>query len=83
VRSPHVDAPVATLGSENTGAGFCILFGSTTPLTPQQLVALYPTHADFVAAWLASLTNAVEGGFILPVDAYELYGAAANSQVPN
>jgi hypothetical protein len=83
VRSPQVDAPVATLNSLNTGLGFCILFGSTTPLTPQQLLALYPTHADFVAAWLASLTSAVQGGFILPVDAYELYGAAAGSQVPN
>jgi hypothetical protein len=83
VRSPQVDSPVATLDSRNTGAGFCLLFGSTTPLTPQQLVALYPTHSDFVTAWLASLTNAVQGGFILPLDASELYAAAAGSQVPN
>ena len=83
MRSPQVDSPVATLDSRNTGAGFCLLFGSTTPLTPQQLVALYPTHSDFVTAWLASLTNAVQGGFILPLDASELYAAAAGSQVPN
>ena len=31
--SPQVDAPVATLTGSNSGAGFCVLFGTTTPLT--------------------------------------------------
>jgi hypothetical protein len=83
VRSPQVDAPIATLNSENTGAGFCRLFGSTTPFTPTELAALYPTHDDFVRKWTASLFTNVAKGFLLPEDATELYDAAAASTIPN
>ncbi|MGH8976882.1 MAG: alpha/beta hydrolase domain-containing protein [Acidimicrobiia bacterium] len=83
VRSPQVDARVARLDGANTGAGFCRLFGSTTPLTPQQLLALYPTHADFVSQWDRSLLTTVAGGFILAADANELHAAAQQSQIPN
>lgn len=83
LRSPQLDAPVATLTGQNSGAGFCILFGSTTPLTTTQLTALYPTHAAFVAQWTAALSNAVTAGFILPDDQAELLAAATNSTIPN
>jgi hypothetical protein len=83
VRSPQVDAPVATLTGINTGDGFCRLFGSTTPLTSTQLHALYPTHDDFVSKWLASVSANVAAGFILPADAPELINAAASSTIPN
>jgi hypothetical protein len=83
VRTPQVDAPVATLTGINSGSGFCTLFGSTTPLSTAQLTALYPTHADFVAKWKKALTSAVAKGFILPADKGELLAAARNSTVPN
>jgi hypothetical protein len=83
VRSPHVDAPIATLDAVNSGAGFCVLFGRTTPFTTTQLQALYPTHDDFVAQWYAALIDAVNSGFILPADAFELQAAAVVSTVPN
>ena len=79
VRSPHVDAPVATLNSVNSGIFFCGLFGSTTPFTPAQLVALYPTHNDFVTKWLGAIYTGVAGGFLLPADAGELFAAANGS----
>jgi hypothetical protein len=82
IRSPQVDAPVATLTGENTGAGFCRLFGSTTPLTTAQLGGLYSSHADFVTKWSTSLSSAVAAGWILPADQPELLAAAANSTVP-
>jgi hypothetical protein len=82
VRSPQVDAPVATLDSVNSGTGFCRLFGRTIPLTTEQLTALYPTHADFVEAWSDALDEAVAGGFILEADAPELLAAAEASTVP-
>ena len=82
VRSPHVDAPIARLDSVNSGSTFCRLFGSTTPFTPAQLAVLYPTHADFVAAWSSSLSSAVAAGFILPADQPELLAAAQDSTVP-
>jgi Alpha/beta hydrolase domain len=83
VRSPQVDAPVARIDGINSGGSFCALFGSTTPLTNEQLLALYPTHDDFVNAWAASLYTAIVGGYILPADGWELLYAAQQSTVPN
>jgi len=83
VRSPHVDAPVATLNGSNSGSGFCGLFGSTTPLTPTQLAGLYPNHADFVAKWATSLSTNILNGFLLQADSAELLAAANNSTIPN
>jgi hypothetical protein len=83
VRSPQVDAPIATLLGTNTGAGFCLLFGTTTPFTPARLLSLYPTHADFVNQWVGAVYQDVAAGFILPADASELAAAGVSSTVPN
>ncbi len=52
VRTPAVDAPIATLtGTGNTGSSLlCFLLGTTTPLTAAQLATLYPLHSDYSAA---------------------------------
>jgi hypothetical protein len=83
IRTPHVDAPVATITGLNSGAAFCRLFGSTTPLTTTELNALYSSNADFVAKWTAALDASITAGFILPADRAELLAAAAASTVPN
>jgi Alpha/beta hydrolase domain len=83
IRSPQVDAPIATLLGTNTGAGFCLLFGTTIPFTPTQLQALYPTHADFVNQWLNSVYANVALGYLMPADGAELASAAASSSIPN
>ena len=68
VRSPHVDAPIATLsgGSNQATSGgvasaFCFLFGTTVPFTPDQLAALYPSHRQFVAKWNEAAREGREG----------------------
>ncbi len=83
VRSPHVDAPVATLDSENGGVFFCRLFGSTTPFTVDKILNLYPTQEDFSAKWLDALNVSVANGFLLPADADELEAAANAWEFPN
>jgi hypothetical protein len=83
VRSPQVDAPIATLDAVNSGPSFCFLFGSTTPLTPPQLSALYPTHQDFVTKWAVSLFVNSLNGFLLPDDVSELYSAAVAAPIPS
>ena len=83
IRSPHVDAPVATLDGLNSGPNFCRLFGSTTPFTSDQLHALYSSHDDFVSKWIGSLYADVIDGYILPQDASELAAAAQASTVPD
>lgn len=81
VRSPHVDVPIARIDGLNTGPSFCRLFGSTTPLTDDQLDELYPSPADFVTAWTDATNAAIAGGFILPVDGPALIAAAESSGI--
>jgi hypothetical protein len=83
VRSPHVDAPLATLGGINSGSGLCRLFGTTTPFSSQARHTLYPTHEVFVTAWANALADAVAGGFLLQPDADELLAAAEASAFPD
>jgi hypothetical protein len=83
IRSPQVDAPIATLSPQNTGPGLCRLFGVTTPFTSDQLHALYSSHDDFVSKWIAPLYADVIDGYLLPQDASELATAAQASTVPN
>jgi hypothetical protein len=82
IRTPAVDAPVATLtGVASGGTSFCFLFGSTTAFTPEQLAALYPTHGWFVSAWRRATNDARAAGFLVPADARELVSAATHSDV--
>jgi hypothetical protein len=69
IRTPYVDAPVATLsGYGQTGSSFCFLFGTTTLFDETTLAMLYPTRQDYIDAVDASTDSAVEKGFILPED---------------
>jgi Alpha/beta hydrolase domain len=79
VRSPQVDAPIATItGEQNSGSGFCSLFGTTTPLTVSRVRKLYPTNAMFAAAWAQAATRAKNLGWLTPEDAKELTTAASH-----
>jgi len=82
IRTPAVDAPVATLSGRSTGGNsFCFLFGSTVPLTAAQLKALYPDHRTFVSAWTKATNSAYAAGFLTATDAKELKAAAVRSDI--
>jgi Alpha/beta hydrolase domain len=82
IRTPAVDAPVATLsGLGQTGTQFCGLFGTTVPLTAEQLDALYGGHGGFVAAWDRATVRAFLGGFLRPEDAFNLVVVGAQSDI--
>ena len=82
IRSPAVDAPVATLsGLPQGGSQFCFLFGTTVPLTDAQLAALYPNHGAFVSATARSADRASAQGFLVRQDAAEIVAAAARSDI--
>ena len=82
IRSPAVDAPVATLsGLPSGGSQFCFLFGTTVPLTDAELAALYPNHGTFVAATAHSAVQASAQGFLVHQDATEIVRAAALSDI--
>jgi hypothetical protein len=49
IRTPWVDAPVATLSGEGqAGGGFCFIFGTTMLFDQETLDKLYPSHKAFV-----------------------------------
>ena len=82
IRTPQVDAPVATLsGLGQTGNSFCGIFGTTKPFDATTLAEKYPTHAAFVKAWNAATDRAVKAGFIVAADAKDIKAAAAESTV--
>jgi len=88
IRSPHVDAPIATLtGSGNTaaapGPNFCGTFGTTIPFSAETLEDLYPDHWSFVSKWLTSLFNSLANGYVVPEDAWRILVSAAKSDIGN
>ena len=82
IRTPAVDAPVATLSGRATGGtSFCFLFGSSTSLTASQLELLYPNHSKFVSAWTRATKSARNAGFLVDADAKALASAAVHSDI--
>ena len=83
IRTPSVDAPVAKLsGLGQSGTSFCVLFGTTVPLSQEQLTALYPSHGRFVVAWSKATLKALFTGFLRPEDALNLLVVGAQSDIP-
>ncbi len=70
IRSPHVDAPVATLrGDGNAGGGFCILFGTTGLFSAELMASLYVDAQGYTEAVRIAAEDAVARGHLLPEDA--------------
>ena len=74
IRTPWVDAPIATLsGLGGAGGGWASLFGRTAPFDAATLASLYPGgRDDYLARARKSLSQAVDGGFILAADVAEI-----------
>jgi Alpha/beta hydrolase domain len=84
VRTPAVDTPVAKLsGLGQSGSQFCVLFGTTTPFTPDQLAALYKNHEAFVSAWGDATQDAVKARFLVREDADLIRVVGAQSDIGN
>jgi hypothetical protein len=89
IRTPFVDAAIATLlGTGNSTAPggsptstFCSIFGLTIPFTDAQLASLYPSHDDFVRAYMVAVLSAVNEGYLLPPDGLALFNAAVATTI--
>jgi alpha/beta hydrolase family protein len=70
IRTPPVDAPVATLSGAPSPnpTTICLLVGSTKPFTAAQLARLYPTRTDYVSKYGAFADSAIKAGFVLQAD---------------
>ena len=85
MRTPAVEVPVSTLsGAPPPGSSqLCGLFGSTVPLSPQTLDALYSSKADYVSRYTSDLDRAIAAGYILPADRASLLAQAAQLSFPS
>jgi hypothetical protein len=84
IRTPAVDVPVSTLsGDPPAGSSvICSLFGSSTALPADVLIARYPTREDYVTAVRASAEGAVAAGFLLAADVEEIVAIARATSFP-
>jgi hypothetical protein len=90
VRTPHIQAPIATYGFDNGPANStdfvallaCGLGGTTIPFTASQLLQLYPTHDDYVNKFTAAADDAVTKGYFLQADRDEVVKEATAAPIP-
>ncbi len=81
VRLPEVAVPIARYeagGDPRCPAGS----GYTHPFSADMLLAMYPTHDDYLSKYTAAVRAGVESGFLLPVDAEEAVKNATSASVP-
>ena len=73
IRTPFVDAPLATLSGEGNSSDsfrFCNnLFGITTLLDASTISSRYADSESYLAEVIESTDRAVVEGFLLPADA--------------
>jgi hypothetical protein len=83
VRTPPVDVPVVVLSGEPgpNPSTLCLLLGSMTPLTPEQLAARYDSRAEYEDRYEAAVDEAIEAGFVVPADREALLAYAEPSLV--
>jgi hypothetical protein len=80
IRTPSVDAPVATLSGEAPPDTelLCALFGGSTSFDQAKLTTLYPDKQAYLDAFDEALDSAVDQGFVRAADR-EQYAAEARA----
>ena len=81
IRLAGIAVPIAVNTGQNTGPGFCWLYGSHVDFDQAKLASLYPTHAAYVAAVRAVTEKNVKAGYILRPDADATIAAAQQSAI--
>jgi hypothetical protein len=86
IRTPAVDVPIATHSGEpapdSASNPLCMPYGLTIPFTPEELLALYPTHQDYVDQVTESARATREAGFVLPEEEATLVAEAEAAGIP-
>jgi hypothetical protein len=82
IRLPDVAVPTALNTGTNSGATFCVLYGTYQPFDAPQLQALYPNHGKYVKAVTQSAKQNLKAGYILKEAASEIITEAAMAEVP-
>lgn len=78
VRSPYLDAPLATYEAHSNPGPMCQLAGRETLLPREALVARYGEPDQYTSEFTAALDAAIGTGFILPTDRKRILQHAAD-----
>jgi hypothetical protein len=82
IRTPQLDAPIATLsGFGNTPSGLCALFGTTVLFTPDQLTQIYGDRSNFLVKYVIATGQMLKSKFLLADDAPDVINEALAVQV--
>jgi Alpha/beta hydrolase domain len=81
IRLSQVEVPIARNTGDNSGSGFCRLFGSHEPLDPATLATLYASNDAYVRAVRAVDQANVAAGYIGAQDAHRNRAEARRSGV--
>jgi hypothetical protein len=81
IRLAEIAVPTGVNSGQNTGAGFCRLYGMHQDFDPATLSALYPTHAAYVAAVKEVTQKNLKAGYILRPEAEATIAAAEHSTI--
>ncbi|CBL46700.1 Hypothetical protein HDN1F_31170 [gamma proteobacterium HdN1] len=76
IRSPYVDAPLATFGGIGTGKKICMIFGTMTKFSQEQLAEIYPSREDYLARVQQSIEQSLAKEFLRPQDAEKIRQAS-------
>jgi hypothetical protein len=81
IRLAGIAVPIAVNTGQNTGPGFCWLYGSHVDFDQAKLASLYPTHATYVAAVREVTEKNFKAGYILRPDADATIAEAEHSTI--
>jgi hypothetical protein len=81
IRLAGIAVPIAVNTGQNTGPGFCWLYGSHVDFDQAKLASLYPTHDSYVTAVREVTEKNFKAGYILRHEADATIAAAEHSSV--
>lgn len=79
IRLAEFDPATARNSGENTGSGFCRLYGRYEPFDSATLNELYKTSDDYTVKAFATIEHALNQGYIVEADAAESQSRASQS----
>jgi hypothetical protein len=81
IRLAELAVPTGINSGQNSGPGFCRLYGSHYDFDAATLASLYPTHAAYVAAVKKVTDDNLKAGYVLKADADATIAEAERSPV--
>jgi hypothetical protein len=81
IRPPDIQVPLGTYVENNSGPGFCGLFGGFAPFDDARLAMLYKNHGAYVSRFTQAVKDSEQEGFLLTEDAQTQRDIAAHSSI--